>query len=318
MQNVTIDRNKYIGGSDIPIILGISPFKKRFELLLEKAELETNDFKGNSYTEYGNAMEDKIRDYVNETLYPKTHFKEDMIIDGYFRGHADGTNKDFVLEIKTTSMIHENLDEYKTYLVQLLKYMELFKKEKGVLAVYFRDKAFNEEFESDKLQIFMVDINNYKDLLKQINEACEQFMVDLEKVKENPFLTEEELLPADLTKQTNEVLRLEEQLATFKKLEKQYNEEKENLRQLMIKNNCKNWETPNGTKITLVADGKEKIETITKYDEEKFEEENKEIVSMYNNACETYEEAKNKYSYTENIIKKGRKGYVKITLPKEI
>ena len=29
MQNVTEDRNKYIGGSDIPVIMGISPFKKR-------------------------------------------------------------------------------------------------------------------------------------------------------------------------------------------------------------------------------------------------------------------------------------------------
>ena len=42
-KSVKEDREKYIGGSDIPIIMGISPFKSRFDLLLEKAELKDND-----------------------------------------------------------------------------------------------------------------------------------------------------------------------------------------------------------------------------------------------------------------------------------
>ena len=48
MQAVTIDRDKYIGGSDIPIILGISHFKSRFDLLLEKAGLQENEFRSNN------------------------------------------------------------------------------------------------------------------------------------------------------------------------------------------------------------------------------------------------------------------------------
>ena len=36
MQNVTIDRNKYTGGSDIRVIMGISPFKTRFRNLFIK------------------------------------------------------------------------------------------------------------------------------------------------------------------------------------------------------------------------------------------------------------------------------------------
>ena len=51
MQDVTKDRHKYIGGSDIPIIMGISDFKTRFDLLLEKAQLKEDDFEGNVYTE---------------------------------------------------------------------------------------------------------------------------------------------------------------------------------------------------------------------------------------------------------------------------
>ena len=55
--SVKEDRNLYIGGSDVPIILGISPFKTRYELLLEKAQIEESMFEGNAYTEYGNVME---------------------------------------------------------------------------------------------------------------------------------------------------------------------------------------------------------------------------------------------------------------------
>ena len=63
-KSVSEDRHLYIGGSDLPIIMGISSFKSRFDLLLEKAELKENDFDGNSYTEYGNVMEEKIREYI--------------------------------------------------------------------------------------------------------------------------------------------------------------------------------------------------------------------------------------------------------------
>jgi len=321
MQAVKVDRDKYIGGSDIPIIMGISPFKTRFDLLLEKAGLKDNDFDGNIYTEYGNIMEDKIRNNINETLYPKNPFKEDKIIDGIFRGHADGTNNDFVLEIKTTSQIYENLDNYRTYLVQLLKYMELFKKEKGILAVYERieterteyqhekERFFDKIFNPNRLQIFIVDINNHKDLLNKINEACEQFIVDLEKLKENPFLTEEDLLPVDLTNQANALLKLEEQLATFKEIEKKYNEEKEKLRQAMIKSEIKKWTTPNGTQITLIYDKEDEKIEVEYFNEEKFIVENTELYSQYYNKLAEYKE-------TKKETKKGKKGSLRITLPK--
>ena len=90
--DVTIDRDKYIGGSDIACIMGISPFKTRYQLLLEKACLATNDFNGNEYTEYGNVMEDKIRTYVNEKL--GTNFIPERKIEGSIRYHADGVDFD--------------------------------------------------------------------------------------------------------------------------------------------------------------------------------------------------------------------------------
>ena len=124
MQAVTIDRDKYIGGSDIPIILGISHFKSRFDLLLEKAGLQENEFTGNEYTEYGNILEPKIRNYINKQKISLKPFREDKKVVGDVRCHVDGFNGETVLEIKTTSQIHSNVDEYKTYLVQLLFYMQ--------------------------------------------------------------------------------------------------------------------------------------------------------------------------------------------------
>ena len=186
MQDVTIDRNLYIGGSDIPIILGISKFKKRFDLLQEKAGLQENDFQGNKYTEYGNELEPKIREFINkDNKYP---FYEDKLIVGDIRCHVDGFNgKDTILEIKTTSQIHNSLDEYKVYLVQLLFYMNNYNVKKGMLVVYERPEDFNIEFDENRIHTYEVNIRDYKELIEEINQAVEQFRMDLLKVKENPL-----------------------------------------------------------------------------------------------------------------------------------
>lgn len=297
MQAVTIDRDKYIGGSDIPIIMGISAFKSRFDLLLEKACIKENNFEGNEYTEYGNIMEPKIRDYINETLGKK--FKEGKHIDGDIRCHTDGIDSTSVLEIKTTSQIHDNVDDYKVYLVQLLFYMYHTNRKSGVLAVYHRPDDFNEVFDSNRLQIFMINIDNYNELLEQINEAVEQFRIDLEKVKINPFITEQELMPVDITELSNKVLALESELKTYENLKKQYDTFKEELRQAMIKNNVKKWTTPNNTQITLILDSPDK--EVMKFNEDRFKEENEDI---YN-------------KYLETKIQKGRKGSIRITPSKE-
>ena len=306
MQNVTIDRDKYIGGSDIPSIMGISPFKTRWQLLQEKAGLLENDFEGNIYTEYGNVMEEKIRNYINET--EKVKFEEGKYIDGYIRCHTDGINSDTVLEIKTTSQVHNKVDDYKVYLVQLLFYMYHTKRKKGKLAVYARPTNFDETFNKDLVQVYDIKLSDYKELVNNINNSVEKFIEDLEKIKNNPFLTEEELLPVTVQKYANEIALLEEEMEQYKILEKKYKETKENLKIEMEKFNIKKWETPNGVKITLVEDTEDKIETIKEVNEDLFRTENFELV-------QAYELKQTEYLEEKEIIKKGRKGYIKITLP---
>ena len=297
MQAVTIDRDKYIGGSDIPIIMGISPFKTRFDLLLEKAGLKEDNFVGNEYTEYGNVLEPKIRDYINKKY--NLGFEEYKKINGDIRVHLDGFNNASVLEIKTTSQIHNSIDEYKVYLVQLLFYMQEVNADFGRLAVYERPDDFNEEFDENRLTQYTICITDYKDLLEQINKSVEQFRIDLVKVKENPLITEEELLPVNLTELSNKVVALENQLAEMRKIEAQAKELKAQLKAAMENNNIKKWETPNGVKITLVADGEDKI--VRKFNEQLFKDNNLDLWD----------------EYSEEVVQKGKPGYVRITLPKE-
>lgn len=314
-KSVKEDRDKYIGGSDIPIIMGISPFKKRFDLLLEKAGLKEDNFEGNAYTEYGNIMEPKIREYINNIL--GRNYVEGKHIEGDIRVHTDGEDDESILEIKTTSQIHEKLEDYKIYLVQLLFYMKNTKRAKGTLAIYERPEYFKEIFTAGRyeiyehrLHVYEININDYKDLLEQINSAVNQFRIDLAKVKENPLITEEELMPVDLTKLSNKVVELETKLAEMKSIESEVKEFKAKLKKTMEENGVKQWETPSGVKISLVADTPDKTTTVKEFDEEKFRSENAELI-------EKYELKQAEYLKDKEIIIKGKAGYVKITLPKK-
>ena len=300
MQNVTIDREKYLGGSDIPAIMGISPFKKRFDLLLEKAQLKDNDFLGNEYTEYGNELEPKIRDYVNS--FSKKKYLEDKVIKDDLRYHSDGFNGECVLEIKTTSNIHDDVNDYKVYLVQLLFGMQMHNVKYGMLAVYQRPEDFNTEFDSDRLTTYQINIKDYKDLLEDINVAVDQFRKDLVKLKENPFLTEEDLQPNEVIELSNQVLALENQLSAYKQIEIEYKTLKEKLFNAMQDHQIKKWTTNNGVQITRVDGSEDSTVTVNKFNEEKFKEEHQDL----------YE------GYVEEVqqTKKGRAGYLKITLPK--
>ena len=305
-ETVKQDRDKYIGGSDIPVIMNLSPFKSRFDLLLEKAGYKEDTFEGNVYTEYGNKLEPKIRDFINEvTKVAKDPFVEgkhvreaeaDEIIG--VRIHTDGENDACILEIKTTSQIYEDVDDYKIYLVQLLFYMVNTGKPYGVLAVYNRPEDLSEEFDSKRLQIFDICINDYEELCSEIGEACEKFIEDLQKVKDNPFITEEELLPTEITDITARIIAFESQLDYLKSIEKKIKDDKARLKDAMQTCGVKSWTTPNGYKIALVPDGEDTTKKV--FNESKFKEK---CPKTYN-------------KYLEDTIVKGKTGYVKITAPK--
>jgi len=303
-ESVKIDRHKFLGGSDIGIILGISPYKTRWQLLREKARLDTPEEVSNKYIDYGNTMEGKIRDYVNRKLKKKfvegKHETEGEPIG--VRCHTDGENRNTILEIKTTSDIPGNMEMYKA---QLCFYMMNTYKKNGILACYERPDDMSEEFDENRLSLFSFSLADFEieGLVGRINDAVFEFIEDLNKLKDNPFLSEEDLIPDELLEVANQVVAFEQRLAELKEQEKQIKAEKQKLYEKMCETNVKKWETWNGYKITRVDGTPESEKEVEDFDSEKFEEEHPKLYKKY---CST------------KIVKVSAKsGYVRITPPKE-
>lgn len=309
MQDVTKDRDKFIGGSDIAAVLNISKFKTRWQLLQEKAGIAESDFKGNAYTEYGNILEPQIRDYINQIW--STDFVEGKIINGYMRYHADGVDYDkgMVLEIKTTSTIHEKVEDYNYYLCQLLTGMEMFGYVDGILAVYERPEDFNEEFDADRLTVYSIKRKDYEAHIEYIKEEVERFRSDWLRLLDNPFLSEEELQPTELVEVADKVLALESQIEIYKQIEAEYKAAKAELKAGMEKYHVKGYTTPpsdkypKGIKLTLVLDGEDTIVRDLDIDGLK-----RDLPELFRNAEDG--------GYMVEKVKKGRSGYVRITAKK--
>ena len=298
--DVSQDRDKYIGGSDLSVICGISKFKTRWQLLLEKAGLEENTFEGNPYTRYGHYIEPFIRDHIN--LVYNTQFIPNRIINGDIRCHSDGFNGECVLEIKSTSDIFSTVDGYKVYLVQLVKYMEQNQVEKGILAVYDRPGDMSQEFDPKRLQVFEIALDDYRNLLDYVNREIDKFRADLERLKENPLLSEQDFLPAgNLVALADKVAKLENQLAALKEIDKQCKEAKKALYNEMLKRKVKSWTMPNGTKLTMVMETPPGTKTVTEFDTDAFKAD---CPGIYQKYLKTVEKKTN-----------GKAGYVRITVP---
>jgi len=297
--DVSIDRDKYIGGSDIPAILGISKFTSRWQLLLQKAGLEERSFTGNRFTEYGHIIEPQIRDFIN--MVYKTNFVPNRVINGDIRYHADGFDGEVVLEVKSTSEIYSTVDGYKSYLVQLLKGMEENEVTKGILAVYERPEDMNPVFDPKRLQVFNIDLEDHRNLLNHVNREIDKFRADLERLKENPLLSEQDFLPIGngLIALSNKVVQFENQLSAMKEIETQLKEAKKQLYHEMLKHNVKSWTSPNGTKITRVDEVPGKTKRVAELDIESFK---RECPATFERYCKMVEKKTN-----------GKAGFVRIT-----
>lgn len=293
---VTKDREKFIGGSDLAGIMGLSPFIDRWTLLQQKAGLKERDFFGNEYTRYGDELEPVIRNYINETYC--RDFEPAVKIDGDLRGNCDGIDEGGLLEIKTTSHVHDTLDGYKGYLVQILFYMKIFNVQHAILAVYHRNEDFSTDFDPSRLQVIPIDIKDHLDTMEEVEQAIEMFRKDLSELRENPLLCEEDFMPNEIVEVTNKIMELENQLAAYKQMEAELKEFKAKLKVAMEEYGIKTWRLYDNTKITLVPDGEDK------------EVEEVDIKALQKDHPELFGEGSR---YVKRKLKKGRAGYVRIT-----
>ncbi|MCI1819859.1 MAG: YqaJ viral recombinase family protein [Carnobacterium maltaromaticum] len=291
--NVTENRNVFVGGSDIPAILGISKYKTQFELAKEKAGISTAEFQSNPYIQYGNKMEPAIREYIN--TMNSLNFQPETFIDknNGIRSNVDGFDKEtgLLLEIKT----HGATPTIKVYEAQMQLYMAQMGIDVGWLALYKRPGDFDLEFDRENLEIKEVERDN--DYIQKIVDAIESFWIRVYALKDNPEMTEVEFSSYgnDLEKMAKRVEVFEMEILNFKEqaklVEARQKELKEELYSKMEENDIKKFETELLT-ITRVLPTTSKT-----IDSAKLKKENPDLF-------ETYSKVSNK------------KGYVKITAKK--
>jgi putative phage-type endonuclease len=278
--SVTENRHLFVGGSDIPTIIGINKYKTQFELAKEKLGIETSDFKGNEYTEYGNVLEPQIREYINTVN--QTAFRPESKIDysKNIRSNTDGYEVDhnLILEIKT----HGKSPTLKSYIAQMQLYMAQFGCEEGWLALYERPSNFDAEFDSSRLKIEVIARDD--EYVNQILEAVETFWIRCEYLRENPNVTESEFYSFgqnEVTMWANKVAQIEQSLFQFKKLEEQYKEAKQKLHDAMEQYDIKKFDTETIT-ITRILPGERKS-----IDTTRLKKEHPQIAADYEKVTKT-------------------------------
>lgn len=242
--NVTENRHLYVGGSDIPTILGINKYQSAFQLAKEKLRITPSTFTGNEYTVYGQTMEPQIREYINAVN--EVAFIPDTTIDQKhrLRGNCDGLDRsvDLLLEIKT----HGKNLETKGYIAQMQLYMYMFNVTAGWLALYERPADFDAEFDSDRLTVEVIERDDEQ--IRYILQAVETFWKRCEALKDNPDMSETEFLEGgvnELTLLVGGLEKLELELHSYKQLEERYKAMKERLYELMEKHDVKSLSTVN-------------------------------------------------------------------------
>lgn len=258
-ENITKNRNKYIGGSDVPALFNVSEYKSYFELAKEKAGYLRGTYKGSQYTRYGQLLEPYIRDYINAIYNLK--FRENTAIDEILglRSNCDGLDKEagLLLEIKTNG---GNRKDVFDYILQMHLYMYQFNVNKGYLVQYKRpddfykgydfeihntDDYFNLDF--DETRITVTEVEKDDNLIKEILDKANIFWNDVERLKKNPEMTEAEFyFKNEVTEYRNTVTKLsklENELQKLKTIENEAKEQREILYDLMQKYNVKSMET---------------------------------------------------------------------------
>lgn len=198
-ETVEVDRSQYIGGSDIPIILGISGFTKASKLAQLKNKVIPYENKKTLYTEFGHIFEPFIREVANKkfnkNFVPCCKTSEEFGL----RANCDGWDSEnkYLLEVKTNNGEHEDKSDY---IAQIHFYMVLYGTQDCILAEYARTKeeeeiiqealdrgASQEELDMlasklfDKNRVVFTEIKGEPELARKIFTCIERFkQIDLE------------------------------------------------------------------------------------------------------------------------------------------
>lgn len=237
MNNDFKNRDKYLGGSDFPALMGDSPFTKPFEVLLEKAGLQPKVVEDNLYISFGNILEPYVQKAMKTINMDEETFSSEAFAYPV-KCHIDGKRgKTLLIEIKCSG---KSLKEvYKQYKSQIQVYMHVCGLKKAELHLYGRknfqetfdglkekfemdfrcvysndeekeeaEKIIKEDIESGKIEISkdkieVLKIEYDQDLQNEIERRVEILNKYVDIVKYDPFFEDEEQLKVDFENELN-------------------------------------------------------------------------------------------------------------------
>lgn len=241
-EKLELDTNKYIDGSDVPIILGLSVFTKPNKLAKLKNNLLEYDNKKNIYTEIKSIFQPLIRDITNQKYNINTVPCCKIIEELALRANSDGydNKNNIILEIKTNN--GKQIDKVE-YMTQIQFYMTLFNvkkcilveykttfKEEEIIDVLLKKEATKEELNKiarslfDKERIIFTEIESNPKMEVEIFKYIENFKnIDLEMAKRNNNFEIMAKIYGKIETITDRI-RVDEILNSMKELDRLYKE----------------------------------------------------------------------------------------------
>ena len=146
------ERVNYLGGSDIPAVLGMSRFKTALQVWGEKTgAIIPEDISDKLQVRLGNKLEAVVAEIFEEETGKKLHRVNDVIIHqnyNFLRAHIDRrvVGEKSIVEIKTTSPWRikefEGYELPADYILQTVFYMALSGADIGYVAVLLGNQSF--------------------------------------------------------------------------------------------------------------------------------------------------------------------------------
>lgn len=180
------NRNEYIGASDFPVVMEKSKWKKRINLVFEKAQVIPMEEVNNSAVTRGSRLEHRvIREYEDIVGVLICNFQKELIREktddciklvAHLDGEIENTNIPF--EAKTTNIKNKWKEIPAYYIPQLEFQMFMNKADKAIIAVGYVNSDDDED-------ICGFDYFEYKKQMTddEILEYCKQFTKDVENYK---------------------------------------------------------------------------------------------------------------------------------------
>jgi putative phage-type endonuclease len=246
-------RQARIGGSEFATVMDINPYKKRIELVLEKAGVIANTFEGNEATRRGEFLEnDIIAKFEDATGLTVSNEQQEFIIEPNdclpLVCHVDGiTSDDAVFEAKTTDIKSKTwqngISEY--YKAQLEFNCKLANKQKAYIAVGYCDGNEIVKFEYYKYKP--------EKPMSEIVGECQKFTNDVEIYKSYGVVNNGLILKSKIDNNLIEELEsINETISNLKQKIKPYEEQKKLIEAKLKEQIGDNWGIENDLyKITM-------------------------------------------------------------------